>query len=118
MQREILEADGSQVLRVYAVWVPFLGGNQEAAELSRRVLLDPRVTQYWDGAAATSEWFAANVDHSSAPSWDAFYLYGRDATWTDVPAPLISSGGTIIGESGRLRDAIEPLLQNVASPAT
>lgn len=110
MQREILEADPAADLRVYAVWVAFLGGTSEAADVSRRVLPDPRAVQFWDGSALTSEWFAKNVDHSPSPAWDVFYLYGPDATWTDVPAPIVSSGGTIIGQSSTLKAAITPLL--------
>lgn len=110
MQREILEAEPAAELRVYAIWVPFLGGTSEAADVSRRVLPDPRVTPFWDGSALTSEWFATNIDHSSTPAWDVYYLFGPDATWTDVPRPIVSSGGTIIGQSAALKDAIAPLL--------
>lgn len=116
MQREILEREPAAALRVYAVWVPFLGGTREAAEVSTRVLSDPRVTQYWDGSSLTSEWFAKNVEHSQAPAWDVYYLYGPDARWTDVPGPLVSFGGTIIGRSPALKDAITPLLTRSASP--
>ena len=110
MQREILEPDPAADLRVYAVWVPFLGGTKEAADVSRRVLPDARVAQFWDGSALTSTWFARNVDHSPAPAWDVYYLYGPDAKWTDVPRPLVSSGSSIIGQSSALKDAITPLL--------
>jgi len=111
VQREILEGFGGSNLRVYAVWVPFNGGSEQAADVSQRVLPDPRVVHVWDDEAATSDWFAKNVDKSLAPAWDVYYLYGPDAMWTDVPGPLISSGATIIGESSALRDAIVPLLQ-------
>ena len=110
MQREILAAEPDAELSVYAVWVPFLGGTSEAARVSRRVLPDPRVIQFWDGSAVTSEWFAENVDHSPGPAWDVYYLFGPDASWTDVPGPIAASGGTIIGRSQALRDAITPLL--------
>ena len=110
MQREILEAEPVAALRVYVVWVPFSGGTSQAADVSRRVLPDPRVAQFWDDAALTSEWFAKNVDQSSAPAWDVYYLFGPDAKWIDVPGPIVSSGGTIIGQSSALEAAITPLL--------
>lgn len=110
MQREILESEPTAELHVYAVWVPFSGGTSEAADVSRRVLPDPRVSHFWDGDAVTSDWFAENVDHSPAPAWDVYYLFGPDATWTGVPAPIVSSGRTIIGQSSTLQDAITPLL--------
>jgi hypothetical protein len=115
VQREILEADRSPDLAVYAIWVPFLGGSQDAANLSQRVLPDPRVVHFWDGSALTSDWFAENVDRGPGPAWDVYYLYGSDAVWSTVPEPLVSSGGTIIGRSSELRSAIEPLLAGSAA---
>jgi hypothetical protein len=110
VQREILEVDPAADLHVYAVWVPFLGGTSEAADVSRQVLPDRRVVQFWDGSALTSDWFAKNVDHSPGPAWDVYYLYGPDATWTEVPEPIVATGGTIIGQSSALKSAITPLL--------
>ncbi len=115
MQREILEADRAADLSVYAVWVPFLGGNREVANLSQRVLPDPRVVHLWDGSGLSSDWFAENVEHTPGPAWDVYYLYGPEAHWSDVPAPLRSSGATIIGRSSELKAAITPLL---ADPST
>lgn len=34
-------------------WVPFLGGKEAATDLSRRVLPDTRMFQYWDDGAVT-----------------------------------------------------------------
>ena len=110
MQTQILRTNPGADLRVYAVWVPFVGGTKEAADVSRRVLPDPRVIQFWDGSLLTSEWFAKKVEHGLAPAWDVFYLYGPDATWTNLPGPLVSSGSTIIGNRSSLGDAIKPLL--------
>ncbi|MGH2527132.1 MAG: hypothetical protein ACRDG2_10335 [Actinomycetota bacterium] len=110
MQREILESEPTAELHVYAVWVPFSGGTSEAADVSRRVLPDSRVTHFWDGDAVTSDWFAENVDHSPFPAWDVFYLFDPNASWTDVPEPIVSSGATIIGQSSALQVAITPLL--------
>jgi len=84
--------------------------------VSQRVLPDRRVLHYWDGAAATSDWFARKVDHSLAPAWDVYYLYGPTATWGDVPGPLISSAGTVIGHTSELKDSIMPLLRGSSSP--
>ncbi len=116
MQREILESYRTSNLRVYAIWVPFLGAGRQSAELSERLLPDPRVLQYWDGSALTSQWFAKNVEHSSFPAWDVYYLYGPEATWTSAPGPLVSSGGSVIGRSSALRAAITPLLARGQTP--
>lgn len=115
MQREILEADEAADIRVYAVWVPFLGGTRGAANVSQRVLADPRVLHYWDESALTSEWFAENVEHSAAPAWDVYYLYGLDASWSSAPGRLASSGRTIIGRSSALEAAITPLLAGASA---
>jgi len=109
-----LEKNPTANLLVYAVWVPFNGGNEQASNLSARVLPDSRVAQYWDGAAATSDWFAKNVDRSFAPAWDVYYLYGPEASWTSVPGPLVSSGSSIIGQSSALDQAITPLLHGAS----
>ncbi len=103
---------------MYAVWVPFLGGNEQAVGLSGQVLPDPRVIQYWDGAAATSAWFAKHVERSPGPAWDVFFLYGPDAEWRGIPGPLASSGGTIIGQSSALDKAIGPLLRGTSPEAS
>lgn len=115
MQREILEENEGADFRVYAVWVPFLGGTRDAAGLSQQVLPDPRVVHYWDEQALTSGWFAENVEHGSAPAWDVYYLYGTDATWSATPEPLVSSGGTIIGQSSELAEAIAPLVAGASA---
>ena len=115
MRNEILGANPTASLRAYVVWVPFLGANRESAHVSQGVIADPRVLQFWDGAALTSNWFAKNVDHSSFPAWDVYYLYGPNASWATIPEPLVSSGGSVIGESSRLKGAIEPLLGPAAS---
>jgi hypothetical protein len=115
VQREILEADRSADLAVYAVWVPFLGGTRSAANLSQQVLPDPRVVHFWDASALTSDWFAQNVEHSPGPAWDVYYLYGPGARWSDVPGPLVSSGGTIIGRGSELKAAIGPLLDRTTA---
>ena len=116
MQREILDDNESADIRVYAVWLPFLGATKEATSVSRRVLPDPRAIHYWDGAAATSRWFAENVDDlDAADAWDIYFLYGPDAEWTDVPGPPAATGRTIIGRSAELKDAITPMLQDAST---
>jgi hypothetical protein len=111
VQREILGGTESQGSNVYAVWLPFLGGSEQAANLSQGVLSDPRVIHFWDESALTSDWFAKNIDHTSFPAWDEYYLFGPGAGWGRIPQPLLSSGGSIIGRSSALDAAIEPLLK-------
>jgi hypothetical protein len=41
--------------------------------------------RWWEGSAVTSDWFAEHVDHRPALAWDVYYLFGPDASWTQVP---------------------------------
>jgi len=59
---------------------------------------DDRVIHFWDGEAEVGQWFAKVVDGYQGTAWDAYYLYGPDATWDDMPSPLIRSGGIIYDE--------------------
>ena len=77
----------------------------------QRVLPGTRVIHFWDDDALTSDWFASEVDHSVGPAWDVYYLYSPEAKWSSIPKPLVSSGGTVIGQSAALKEAITPLLQ-------
>ncbi len=108
MQSEILETNPDADITVYAVWVPFLGGSEEAIDIS--VMSDERVQHLWDESAVTSDWFASNA-FDSGTGYDYFLVYGADARWTQSEAPaLTTSGATIIGQSGELRAAVEELL--------
>ena len=71
---------------------------------------DARVMHFWDGEHAIGEWFAREVDGYEGIAWDVYYLYGPDATWESVPAPLVDSGGTIYRERNQLETQISILL--------
>jgi hypothetical protein len=92
----------SNDLRVYAVWIPMLGGDSLDA-WDGRTMPDPRVSHFWDGEYLTGQWFAREVD--------GYYLYGPDATWETVPSALIGSGGTIYHERETLKAQLLKLLK-------
>jgi hypothetical protein len=109
VQTQLSTQYSSAPLRVYAVWVPM------PAIVSRNtwnaaILPDTRVTHFWDGDQAIGEWFAREVDGYRGVSWDMYYLYGPDAVWKTIPAPLVDSGGTIIREHDQLETQINTLL--------
>ena len=79
------------------------------ALVDRRVLNDPRVANYYDPNRVVGAWFAEHGDAGGGIVWDAYFLYGRDATWTAEPGPLLSSGGTVIGSSADLAAAFRGL---------
>ena len=81
-------------------------------EWNGNTMPDPRVTHFWDGNTQIGQWFAKQVDGYEGVSWDAYYLYGPDATWNTKPSPLIGSGGTIYSEHNQLETQLQTLLEN------
>ena len=108
MQSNILARSASSNLAVFVVWVPFVAGTRQAVNTS--VLPDRRVTDLWDGSAVSSQWFSAHVTHSGGPTWDYYLLFSPRARWGAVPGPVVSQGGPVIGDTGSLLAAIQPLL--------
>lgn len=109
MQSEILEANPQADLRVYTVWLEMLAGDRRSA-WDPDLMPDPRVEHYWDADWAAGRWFAEKVLGFEGIAWDVYFLYGPEADWADAPAPLISSGFTVIGKSDQLFNDITPLL--------
>ena len=72
---------------------------------------DNRVTHFWDGEHVMGQWFAKQVDGYDGISWDSYYLYGPEAIWESIPAPLISSGGTIYSEREVLNMQVNTLME-------
>ena len=110
MQEQILDQNPSAQVQVYAIWFNMLPGDSRAA-WDGGGLTDPRVVHLWDEQKVAGNWFAANVSHRQSTEWDAYFLYGPQATWEAEPSPLISWGGTVIGKHAQLEAAITPLLQ-------
>ena len=85
--------------------------------MDRRLLGDPRVTNFWDENKLAGSWFAQHVPGSRgyevlSVSWDAYLLYGPDASWDSAPGPLISVGRTVIENTQGLSDGIAPYLRS------
>jgi hypothetical protein len=99
----------SDQISVYAIWLRMLVGDSRD-EWDETVLPDVRVQHFWDGELEAAQWFAKQVDGYEGVSWDVYYLYGPDATWETVPAPLVGSGGTIIREREKLEMEVRALI--------
>ena len=82
------------------------------SEWPEQVLTDSRVIHLWDEERVTGRWFAEHEDTFFPIAWDIYFLYGPDAHWGTEPAPLVSSGFTIIGRSSKLRADLLPLLND------
>ena len=112
MRENILDAEPSENLRVYAVWL-----NQRSTDardtIDESILADPRVTQYWDGEGITGTHFA-QIDLGglgySGFVYDVFYVFGPAATWADVPGPLAASGSPVLFEGEKLLAALRDQL--------
>lgn len=109
MQSQVLAQNPSTKLRVYAVWLPMLSSDARE-EWNGTTMPDPRVIHFWDGETEIGQWFAEQVEGYRGISWDAYYLYGPDAIWEDLPSPLVGSGGTIYAERETLRTQLNALL--------
>jgi hypothetical protein len=104
VRENVLDAEQSDELRVYVVWL-----NQRSTDsrgsIDESILSDPRVRQYWDGEGVTGTHFA-EIDLGGLGFagfvYDVFYVFGPDAEWADVPRPLAASGGPVLFEGERL----------------
>jgi len=110
VQKQLLAKYPSDSLRVYAVWLPMLWSDSREM-WNGTTMPDPRVTHFWDGEHAIGQWFAKEIDDYEGIAWDAYYLYGPEATWETVPSPLVSSGGTIYGQRETLEMQVRTLLK-------
>ena len=109
MRENILDAEPSQKLRVYAVWL-----NQRSTdareEIDASILADKRVTQYWDGDGITGTYFAETDLGGLGFSgfvYDVYYVFGPEAAWADEPGPLAASGGPVLFRGEELLAALD-----------
>ena len=74
------------------------------------IIPDTRATQYWDKDKTVSSWLSHLSEDYDGVDWDVYYLFGPDARWDEKPTPIRSVGATILFESDKLLESIEPLL--------
>ena len=86
-------------------------GSDSRDDWNGSTMADPRVLHFWDGDYQAGQWFAGQVDGYNGIAWDVYYLYGPDATWDTVPAPLIGSGGTIYAFRQQLQSQLMTLME-------
>lgn len=87
------------------VWVPILTSDSRGAWRPART----PGRQFWDGDRVAARWLAdQNVGGLGYAGivWDAWFLFGADATWNDRPTGLVGSGTTVVDTSSRLRAAL------------
>ena len=108
MQTQLLTEYPSDQISIYAIWLRMLA-RDSSDEWDASIMTDARVKHFWDGGLEAAQWFAREVDGYEGTAWDVYYLYGPDATWENVPAPLVGSGGTIIRERVKLEMEVRAL---------
>jgi hypothetical protein len=107
VQEQVLERYPDADLRVYAVWLPVLATDErfEVAE----VMVDSRVSHYWDAEQRVSD---ALREVAQVPEgvllWDAFLLFGPDASWTGRPPEPLARAAPVVNELARLEQALRP----------
>jgi hypothetical protein len=106
----VLAKQPTAQLRVYTIWMVGLG-NERRSNWNPDVMPDPRVLHFWDAGRFVGPWFAKTVNGQAGYMWDAYLLYGPNATWDQTPGSLLGTGGTIIDVSAELRDKLAPLLK-------
>jgi hypothetical protein len=108
VRSDILQKYPTSSVRVYVVWFDMLAGDSRQL-VDTQVLNDPRVTNFYDPKRTIGSWYSQHVDREHGIVWDAYYLYGPDASWAAEPGPLLSSGRTVIGSSADLAAAFRTL---------
>lgn len=106
MQNNILSTNADPRLRVFVIWVPFLGGSRGAINLP-----DSRVTYLWDQNAISSRWFSRHITRQPGPTWDYYMLFGPRSRWGAVRGPVASQGGPVIAATADLVAALSPFLR-------
>jgi hypothetical protein len=105
VQKEILEKNPSLPIRVYSIWFSMLPGDTPLAFPSaQKTMPDARVVHFWDGKKIAGRWFKENLipDYPGKIMWDAYYLYGPEAEWKNIPGPLMIWGRAIMDKRQEL----------------
>jgi hypothetical protein len=112
VRENILDRYPSTPLSVYVVWMPMLATDARS-EWESSALPDRRVRHYWDEERVVGRWLADQDIGGTGYAgivWDAFFVFGPDASWDDVPEPLLAAGAPVIGDTEQLASALQPLL--------
>jgi len=127
VQNELLAKYPKANVRAYAVWFNMFPGDARS-KWPPNLLTDARVIHRWDEPKAVGLWYAPNTAsihgelalgsqwRDGAILWDAYLLYGPDATWTDAPTTgLIHWGRTIVAGRDTLKDDFAKLFATGAT---
>jgi hypothetical protein len=109
VQEQILERYPDADLSVYVVWLPVLA--QDSRFEVDELVVDPRATHYWDNDQVVSGALSRAFGSGGGLVWDAFFVFGPDATWDDDPPSPLGSGAPVVDGIGNLESTLGPYLR-------
>ena len=111
VQKEILAKDSTIDLRVYAIWFNMYPGDRRSRWNPKRIS-DPRVMHYWDEKKIVGRWLVDQqiVDYPDEVLWDAYLLFGPEASWNETPRILNTWGRPVYPDRKRLAASLIELL--------
>jgi hypothetical protein len=76
------------------------------------LLHDERVRHYWDERTTLGLYLAGQRvgGLGGGVVWDAFFVFGREATWLGSPAPVVASGSPVIDDTDAFERGLERVL--------
>lgn len=87
MQEKTLAKVKDANLRVYVVWTPMLAPDfQFTIRRATTRVPDPRASHFWDRDGQLAKEYARVLQLGQGmKAWDVYFVFGRDAQWTDAP---------------------------------
>jgi hypothetical protein len=117
VQTELLQKNPQAKLVVHAVWFNVMPGDTRES-WPADLLTDSRVIHHWDERRVVGRFFGADSELRGrgligfgGVMWDTYLLFGRNAEWTERPAPLVGAGYTIIQGSQHLAADLKSALR-------
>lgn len=74
------------------------------------VMVDQRATHFWDDTQLVSDDLAAAYGAPGQLLWDAFYVFGPDASWGAGPPRPLGSGSPVVDHMASLLTLLRPYL--------
>lgn len=109
MQSRILQRYADADLRVYVVWLPVmpLDARFDVADL----VVDRRAAHFWDNEQRVSEALGDAYGSPGRLVWDAFFVFGPDATWELGPPDPVATGSPVVEHMATLESALKGYLE-------
>jgi hypothetical protein len=108
VRENVIDRHPGAKLSIYVVWMPMLATDARD-EIDVALLQDDRVRQFWDEKRMLGRYLAeadlGGLGYSGIV-WDAFFLFGPQARWTDRPTGLVESGAPVVNETDKLESAL------------